>query len=261
MKLDQDELEQLAQFFAKRLTVSLEPADQDDGSTEKRRADWLRRLTLAQSKGRLPSLAKKIAKTDTSDTNLQEAALLLGLQKLPVAPFVMVAAMLIASIVFMGNDDLMTPEISPEIEAVPMAIVVDDVLEAEPMQTVAKQQPVVSEPVTGVGQVPETIATTEPVVVAPKPVANRRRCNRLPKGMVVYWYAGESSPGGIGDVIEVERARNAREDYPDRHNKYNARATIQCILVPGQRIKLAEEPMLVPGDRYWVSLRASDMVQ
>jgi hypothetical protein len=173
----------------------------------------------------------------------------------------MVAAMLIASIVFMGNDDLMTPEVSPEVEAVPMAMVADDGLKAEPMQTVAKQHPVLSEPTTPVAQAPETMATTEPVVVAPNPVANRRHCNRLPKGMVVYWYAGENAPGVVGDVIEIERPMNAREDYPDRHNQYNARAPIQCILVPGERVRLTEAPMFVPGDRYWVSLRASDMVQ
>lgn len=261
MKLDQDELEQLAQFFAKRLTVSLKPADQDDGSVEKRRADWLRRLTLAQAKGRLPSLAKKIAKTDTSDANLQEAALLLGLRKLPALPFVMVAAVLIASIAFMGDDELVTPEVSPEVKAVPMVIVADDALEVEPMQTVPKQVSVVSEPVTSVAKTPETKAITELAVVAPNPVANRRHCNRLPKDMVVYWYAGESAPGAVGDVIEIERPMNAREDYPDRHNQYNARAPIQCILVPGERVRLAEAPMLVPGDRYWVSLRANDMVQ
>ncbi|RME23990.1 MAG: hypothetical protein D6798_12320, partial [Deltaproteobacteria bacterium] len=86
---------------------------------------------------------------------------------------------------------------------------------------------------------------------------HRRGCQGEAGEIVGYWYAGATAPGAAGDTITVPRDVNVRADYPDRHNGYDARAPVRCTLAKGDRITLAADPILVPGDRYWVPLVAT----
>ena len=115
----------------------------------------------------------------------------------------------------------------------------------------------------GSGEVPTTAVDGTP---APTPAATPAvepeaqvfiGCSG-PKGELVgYWYAGRTSPGVKGERITVPRDLNVRADYPDRHNDYNRRAKIRCTLGVGQSLVLTADPILVPGDAYWVPLHAT----
>ena len=76
-----------------------------------------------------------------------------------------------------------------------------------------------------------------------------------------YWYAGADQPGRKGEIIEVAMGVNVRKDYPGRHNNFDKRAKVRCILKRGDKVKLTEAPVLVPGDKFWVPLFHGDLVE
>jgi hypothetical protein len=90
--------------------------------------------------------------------------------------------------------------------------------------------------------------------------ADLGRCAAQPGEIIGYWHAGETSPGAAGDLLEMPHARNVRADYPDVHNRFNARAEVQCQLSLGDRVRLSRAPIRVPGDHYWVPLVHGDLI-
>jgi len=65
----------------------------------------------------------------------------------------------------------------------------------------------------------------------------------------------------VGQTITMDQAINVRADYPDHDNGYDARTPLRCLLRAGDRIRLSTPPVLVPGDRFWVPLRAGDLLE
>jgi hypothetical protein len=100
-----------------------------------------------------------------------------------------------------------------------------------------------------------------PTPIEPDPANHDGRCTIPDDGVVGYWYAGEAAPGEAGEVVVVPHSVNVRADYPDRHNSYDSRAAVRCQLASGDRIQLTAEPILVPGDRYWVPLYNGDLIR
>jgi hypothetical protein len=87
------------------------------------------------------------------------------------------------------------------------------------------------------------------------------RCTLAESGALVgYWYAGADAPGGQGQTITMDHMVNVREDYPDHRNGFDKRATIRCVLQPGDVIKLSNNGVLVPGDRYWMPIHSDDII-
>ncbi len=78
------------------------------------------------------------------------------------------------------------------------------------------------------------------------------RCTTAAGGLVGYYYAGRSAPGAAGETITVDRTAFVRADYPDRHNRYNAKAAVRCSVIEGDQLTLTGAPIAVPGDAYWV---------
>ena len=58
----------------------------------------------------------------------------------------------------------------------------------------------------------------------------------------------------------MDYAVRVRLDYPDAHNQFNARAPVTCHLIPGDRVRLTDAPIHVPGDAYWVPLTDGDLL-
>ena len=100
-------------------------------------------------------------------------------------------------------------------------------------------------------------ATAPPTVTTANEVG---RCTLKEGGVVGYWYAGENRPGASGQTITMEYSVNVRADYPDAHNGFNARSPVRCGLLTGDTVKLSQDPILVPGDRYWVPILSGDLV-
>jgi hypothetical protein len=76
-----------------------------------------------------------------------------------------------------------------------------------------------------------------------------------------YWYAGADLPGRQGEVITVGLGVNVRKDYPGLHNNFDKRAKVRCILKRGDKVKLTEAAILVPGNKFWVPLYHGDLVE
>jgi hypothetical protein len=72
--------------------------------------------------------------------------------------------------------------------------------------------------------------------------------------LIGYWYVGDQPINTQDGWLEMNKWRNVRADYPDKHNSYNSRSTINCVLSPNTKVFLKEPPILVPGNEYWVAL-------
>ncbi len=69
-----------------------------------------------------------------------------------------------------------------------------------------------------------------------------------------YWYAGAEPPEVDNGWTVIPRGTNVRVDYPEKHNGYNAKSPVSCVLFANMRVPVKEDPILVAGDKYWVPL-------
>jgi len=87
-----------------------------------------------------------------------------------------------------------------------------------------------------------------------------RRCTQPEGGRVGYWYAGEVAPASAaGELVEIRAWHRVREDFPGTHNGFNARSPERCALMEGDRVRLTEAPIQVPGGAWWVPLHSGDL--
>lgn len=282
MEWTDQELSELAAFFAKRLTPELSPLDPTDppppGDPAK---PWVAKLERARDRGRLPSLARDIARAMPEDANLQEACALLQGGPRPQGNQKMWAAALASVLLFSGVAGAGLLALSQRASVEPLqpqsmtVAAVTEPAEAAPVVVppevapVSVVEPGASEEVEAVSELPveapePEVAAAEPVVpaepaaapVVPNPTA---RCAGTPGEVVGYWYAGSKKPGRQGARIKLDRTVNVRADYPDVHNQFDKQAQIQCVLMVGDRVRLDQEPIEVPGQAYWVPLVAGTL--
>jgi type II secretory pathway pseudopilin PulG len=84
-----------------------------------------------------------------------------------------------------------------------------------------------------------------------------KRCNIEGSGEIIgYWYAGANPPEVMNGWTTIPHGMNVRLDYPERHNAYNAKAPVSCVLFPNMEVPVLDEPILVAGGKYWVALRS-----
>ena len=275
MLFSDNECRELAAFFAKRFS---EPSvrsmlarqagiKEDDEATEPAVA-WERLITTAQNRRKLPKLAIVAAKTDSTDQNLQAVCNLLGARSRIIrnrAIGIAAAACLAATFGIagfnLGTDDadqaLAAIETTPTADAVIEDVTVADIAVVEEAEEVIE----VVEAAEPTGPAYTTLHT--PPDERPNgPAWRNGRCTYSKEGdFVGYWYAGAELPGRQGDVVEVKMGVNVRMDYPGRHNDFNTRAKVRCILKRGDKVKLTDSAILVPPDKYWVPIYHGDLVE
>lgn len=96
-------------------------------------------------------------------------------------------------------------------------------------------------------------AESAPARVAPA----AGRCAAAPGEVVGYWYTSLSL--GSGDVHTLTHGVNVRADYPRQENGWSSRASIACVLKPGDRVRIASAPIEVGSGYRWVPLRGGDL--
>ena len=104
--------------------------------------------------------------------------------------------------------------------------------------------------------------TPIPEVTPPAPLTPKEddftRCQLSGDGELIgYWYVGNQPINPTDGWLKMSTWRNVRADYPDKHNEYNARATVRCVLSPNTKVYLKNPPIAVPGGAYWVPLYGS----
>lgn len=292
MRLDTHELHDLAAFFAKRApTAGARRRLATDAGVRFVEAPnhtpisaWLALLEAAERGGRTKLLAHAVARTDPEDANLQEVCRVVtgsdtpGRAAMFDSPAVRRATVggLVAALALLAwvGGRLMGAPAAPTPTVDALATVPADTTPA--LVSVEPR----SAPSTGTDQpwkadnpldaAPEAKAAAprkaDPVAREAKtgPVSGRAhhegRCTVEGGGMVGFWYAGKTAPGAKGDTITIGNSVRVRADYPDTHNDFDARAETRCFLAPGDRVTLTADPLLVPGEAYWVPLHSGDLV-
>jgi len=285
MLFSESECRELAEFFAKRFS---EPSIRSmlanqAGLKELSKADtptdaWEQLITTAQNRRKLPTLAIVASKTDQEDQNLQAVCNLLGARSRIIRNRVAGAAA--AAVLALGfglagfslgtdgdvpvvadlNSD--TPSLAEEANIEPST---DDVLLADstiPVEEVVEEVEVEELNLPDPNDPGYVNAHTPPEERHNGPAWRNGRCTYEKDGdFIGYWYAGAEMPGRQGETIEVKMGVNVRKDYPGRHNEFNKRAKVRCIVKRGDSIKLTAAPILVPPDKYWVPLYHGDIVE
>ena len=288
MELQTHDLRELAEFFAKRFPRSNDrrllvdqlrlPHRETDAAPPIQ--SWMSLLEVARDRRALTRLGVAAQRLRPYDENLASMTELLqrsegglGPGKLQMAGMAMAALLAIGSTWAAvhslstdetnrdSTDEHASAEIEVELDEVPTlapapetetTVHITESLETTEVVAAAVPPPVVER---------TPAIQTKPVSVEADPANHNGRCTIPDDGVVGYWYAGESAPGAAGEVVVVPHSVNVRADYPDRHNSYDARAAIRCQLASGDRIQLTAEPILVPGDRYWVPLYNGDLIR
>ena len=70
-----------------------------------------------------------------------------------------------------------------------------------------------------------------------------KRCNIEGSGEIIgYWYAGANPPEVMNGWTTIPHGMNVRLDYPERHNNYNAKASVSCVLFANMEVPVLDEP-------------------
>jgi hypothetical protein len=285
MLFSESECRELAEFFAKRFS---EPSIRSmlanqAGLKDHSKADtpidaWEQLITTAQNRRKLPRLAIVASKTDQEDQNLQAVCNLLGARARIIRNRVTgVAAAAALALGFgmagfsLGNDAdaQVVADLNSDIPTMAEKVVI----EPSPEHVRA------SESTTPANEDGEAIEVAEANLPDPNdpgyvnahtppeerqngPAWRNGRCTYENDGdFIGYWYAGAEMPGRQGETIQVNMGVNVRKDYPGRHNGFDKRAKVRCIVKRGDTIKLSAAPILVPPDKYWVPLYHGDIVE
>lgn len=249
MDLTTDELQELATFFARRLTTTLDKVDPSDPPPAGDPVlGWVDLLQRAQADGRLAQLARQAAAADRSDAQLQSAAQLLQVgagRRVSGGAMALGVVVLVAAVTGVGvAASRQAPEAARTVVAPPV-----EVGDAAPVSARDAHQDL------GFVEAPEPRREAVDTVADALP----GRCARSDGGIVGYWYVGERSPGAIGATVEVPRATYVRADYPREDNGFRVDAPIRCVLEAGDIVRLSLAPVHVPLNSWWVPLVSGDL--
>lgn len=244
MDLDPAELEELAEFFARRLDPALErtPPPASPREEQRRAAAWLLVLEDAADDNKLTGLFARIRHRHRDDPALQEALDLLLEPKVGADAVVGGLFLLAMAAGFM----LITTGIATGGALAWMSS--RDVAHVQPHATVG--QVMISTVETGPMQVPHRTERALPT----------GRCTDPQGGIVGYWYAGRQSPGQVGDTVHLARSINVRNAFPSADNGWNSGGRIRCVLRPGDQVRLSDQPIEVSGGAWWVPLHTGDLI-
>ena len=266
MALEPSERDELAQFFAKRLTTALRPRHAQAPPDEQGWSEQLEEANLSQ-------LAQQISDASPHDANLQLACKelrRLGQNRRPVQllGFGLAATVLLvvgyttwshnpssdgSLVPQLASSALAAPASQPtkKTPSAPAATTTPEVAsKADPKQAddpQGKDRPNPS-PLAGISE--EEEGTLSPTLTP---------CADLQAGVVGYWYAGTSSPGSAGDTIQIDSWINVRQALPSYRNDWNTKSSVECVLRPGDVVTLHRDPEFVPRDSYWIPMRAQDV--
>jgi len=284
MNLSQKELRELARFFAKRYP---EPIDRHGlgaavgivvSDAPNALLGWMDVIESAQQRGLLKKLCRVAASRAPEDDNLQEISTLLNGRRhqLLWATAAVAATLLLGiGVSVIGGIGGSAVANGPHTAGLTAESLVDEGSESTTFSTQAQQPlPAPAAVVASLEDSASTVGMTEVMsppeaVTPPTPTVESQpdysrllpngRCDTASGELIGYWYAGRDAPGVSGQAITVPMSVNVRNDYPDRHSGFNKRAPIRCVLHKGDQLTLSAEPILVPGDRYWVPIYGGDL--
>lgn len=285
MQLQPEDLEELADFFAKRFPNAsdrealVRSTGLDTVLPSEPLPAWLVLLATAQQKDRMGVLIQAAAGLRPDDDSLSDVAEAFSEQKkLPIGKALISLAVLFAlGLGAWGWFATSERHINERVPATPSTV---DLKPDKPLLPRSKGTPALPEDIPGAnpGTNPEAapsatpeanpveVPQTPPEVfpVDDKPPATdgewiEGRCGGPAHRLVGYWYAGAPFEPAQGDTYELKNSKNVRADYPRRENGWDAREPVTCVLKQGDTVTLSHAPVLVDGGKYWVPLYSGDL--
>lgn len=285
MELDDATRDELAGFFARRFptaesrdelarTAGFIPDTVEGPGTAL--TEWIALLDQAHRTGALARLADAACAAAPDDKNLAEARALL--RGPPVRPaggggrtVALVAVGLVVALIGAGAlgaswmsggeaDAVPAPPLpGAPVEVAPLPVETAPAIDVAPLTEPPVPAPVeVAPPV----EPPAPIAALAPPdpVQEINPARNRSPSCKAASGVMVgWWYAGTSSPGGLGETISLPTSVNVRDDYPRRENGYALKGRVLCWLPIGTRQRLSHAPVDIGQGHWWVPLAGGDL--
>ena len=246
MNLDEADLRELAVAIARR-----------DRSRDV--VGWEEALSRAQRRGSLDRMLRALARDHPSDEVLQSIANLVGARRRPTAGMVAALGTAVATAAAALAVVTMTGEGAVEVAIAHPAQQLPATPAPEPVSLASTAPTFAVVPPTAEAEPPRAAPEPQQPIQSGAPPVASGPCATGADDVIGYWYAGPSSPGQAGDIIEVAHSVNVRADYPDRHNRFDARTTVRCVLPRGATVRLSLDPVHVPGDRWWVPLTPADL--
>ena len=287
MRLDSDDLTELAGFFAKRFPAAADrrALAADAGLRPDRDPmaapgpAWLTLLGQAHAQGRLRLLAHAVARRAPDDDNLRGVCQVLTGSATPgtvplwdhprTAPaLAAVAVALLGLTAVVAFRDPAPADIDVVLAAAPVAPAAPTpgaepglvAIEGGATPAGASKPWKAGNPLdTPRAAAPEATPTPAAPPRAAAPAHYEGRCTVKGGGIVGYWYAGDAAPAQAGGLLVMPHSVNVRADYPDQHNDFDARAPLRCQLAEGDRVRLTADPIAVPGGAFWVPLHSGDL--
>ena len=275
MQLQPEDLEELADFFAKRFPNSADrealvrSTGLDTVLPSEPLPAWLVLLATAQQSDRMGVLIQAAAGLRPDDDSLSDVAEAFSEQKkLPIGKALISLVVLFAlglgawgwfatSEQHINKPVPSTPNtVELKRETTPPAPAPGDLRVTPAIPALAAPAPQAA-----------VVELTEPPAVVPiddtPPETDgdwiEGRCGGPAGRLVGYWYAGAPFEPGQGAVYALKNSKNVRADYPRRENGWDAREPITCVLKRGDSVELTHAPILVDGGKYWVPLYSGDL--
>ncbi|MFT5583682.1 MAG: hypothetical protein ACI9VR_001262 [Cognaticolwellia sp.] len=278
MQLQPEDLEELADFFAKRFPS---PADRealvrstglDTVLPSEPLPAWLVLLATAQQSDRMGVLIQAAAGLRPEDDSLSDVAEAFSAQKkLPIGKALISLVVLFAlGLGAWGWFATSEKHINQRVPATPSTV------------DLKPEKPLLPRPLSNPAVIPElpaqpipdpAVALVGPVELVDPPAIVpiddtppetdgewiEGRCGGPAGRLVGYWYAGAPFEPGQGERYALKNSKNVRADYPRRENGWDAREPVTCVLKQGDSVDLTHAPILVDGGKYWVPLYSGDL--
>ena len=274
MQLQPEDLEELADFFAKRFPNAsdrealVRSTGLDTVLPSEPLPAWLVLLATAQQKDRMGVLIQAAAGLRPEDDSLSDVAEAFSEQKkLPIGKALISLAVLFAlGLGAWGWFATSARHINERVPGTPNTVDLkpDKPLLPRPAGTPslvpqAPPQPIPEAPTVIEPQAPPEVFPIDDTPPETDGAWIEGRCGGPADRLVGYWYAGEPFEPGQGEQYQLKNAKNVRADYPRRENGWNAREPVTCVLKQGDTVTLSWAPVLVDGGKYWVPLHSGDL--
>jgi hypothetical protein len=260
MALEPGERDELAKFFAKRLTTALQPRQPQVSPDQQ---GWSERLEEAN----LSQLAQQISDACPHDANVQLACKelrRLGENRLPVqflAFGLAATALAVVGLTAWPHNPTAEAAVVPQLASTALAAPASQHVKKTPSTPQVASKTDTVEAADERGKDPSNpsplAGLSDEGGGAPNPTLTP--CADLQAGVVGYWYAGTTSPGSAGDTIQIDSWINVRQALPAYRNDWDTKSSVECVLRPGDVVTLHRDPEFVPRDSYWIPMRAQDV--
>ena len=81
-----------------------------------------------------------------------------------------------------------------------------------------------------------------------------KKCNyKTGEDLYGYWWGGKNLHLKKGNTIIIGEWSHVREEFPAPKNRFNIKTNSNCVLRPGEKVELKDEPVMINGHA-WIAI-------